>query len=99
MYAIRSYYDRYIFIFSLLLSELCAYASQPLVRNFSRKEYKSGTQNWCITQDSSNFMYFANNNGLLVFDGKTWTTIPIKFGTTVRSVLYDGKDRFYASIV
>lgn len=93
-YSIR---HRYLFIFSLLLSELCAYASQPLVRNFSRKEYKSGTQNWCITQDSSNFMYFANNNGLLVFDGKTWTTIPIKFGTTVRSVLYDGKDRFYAS--
>lgn len=73
------------------------FANQPLVRNFIRKDYKSGTQNWSITQDEQNCMYFANNNGLLVYDGKNWATTPIKNGTNVRSVVYDGKSRFYAS--
>jgi hypothetical protein len=42
-------------------------------------------------------MYFANNNGLLQFDGKNWTTYPINNGTNVRSVLYTPDDRIYAS--
>ena len=86
-------------IFSIFLSVLpfIMYAVHPIVRNFDRKEYKSGTQNWAITQDNDNIMYFANNNGMLVFDGKKWTTIPIKNGTNVRDLLFDGKKRFYAS--
>lgn len=83
-----------IFFLAITVSTM---GNHPLVRNFSRKEYKSGTQNWAITQDEKNFMYFANNNGLLVFDGKAWVSIPIKNGTTVRSVVYDGKGKFYAS--
>jgi ligand-binding sensor domain-containing protein len=76
---------------------LSLFANQPLVRNFTRKDYKSGTQNWSITQDEQNCMYFANNNGLLVYDGKSWLTSPIKNGTNVRSVVYAGGGRFYAS--
>lgn len=72
------------------------YANQPLVRNFSRYDYKSGTQNWAITQSNSNEMFFANNQGLLRFDGRKWMTYPIKFGTNVKSVLYDN-DLIYAS--
>ncbi|MFZ4583017.1 MAG: triple tyrosine motif-containing protein [Paludibacter sp.] len=79
------------------LFTLLAFASQPLVRNFTRKDYKSGTQNWSITQDKQNKMYFANNNGLLVFDGKNWAVTPIKNGTNVRSILYDGESKFYVS--
>jgi hypothetical protein len=81
----------------LALYTLFAFASQPLVRNFTRKDYKSGTQNWSITQDKQNKMYFANNNGLLVFDGKNWAVTPIKNGTNVRSILYDGVSKFYVS--
>jgi ligand-binding sensor domain-containing protein/cbb3-type cytochrome oxidase subunit 3 len=73
------------------------YANYPLVRNFQRETYKAGTQNWAIVQDDKNSMCFANNNGLLIFDGKKWTTVPIKNGTNVRSVLYTKDGRFYAS--
>lgn len=88
---------RYVFSFLLLVCALMLFANHPLVRNFTRKEYKSGAQNWAITQDENNIMYFANNNGLLIFDGKNWTTIPINNGTNVRSVSYAGKGRFYGS--
>lgn len=45
----------------------------PLMRNFKKSEYGAGTQNWGISQDSRGFMYFANNNGMLQFDGQFWT--------------------------
>lgn len=86
-----------VVLFFLNIFLIQAFALQPLVRNFSRKDYASGTQNWGITQDRQNKMYFANNNGLLVFDGKNWSVTPIKNGTNVRSILYDGYGKFYAS--
>jgi len=83
----------------LLFSILCgsAFPNQPLVRNFTRSNYNAGTQNWAITQDESNTMYFANNSGLLEYNGKKWSTFPIKNGTNVRSVLCGRDGRFYAS--
>lgn len=84
-------------IVTLFCSVLYLSANQPYVRNFSRKDYKAGAQNWAITQDTNNVMYFANNNGILIYDGKTWNTVPIKNGTKVMSLVYDGKGRFYAS--
>jgi len=44
----------------------------PYIRNFLKSDYKAGTQNWAISQDQKGFMYFANNDGLLVFDGVVW---------------------------
>ncbi len=74
-----------------------AYALHPIVRNFPRKEYKAGTQNWDIAQDNNGEMYFANNSGLLVFDGIRWNTYPIKNHTNVRSLHYDKKNnKIYA---
>lgn len=86
-------------IFSLLISciVIVTFANQPMVRNFTRNNYKSGTQNWGIAQNELNSMYFANNNGLLEFDGKNWATYPIFNGTNVRSVLYTKDGRVYAS--
>ena len=87
---------RYFILLSLFGIQIIAFANQPIVRNFTREIYKSGSQNWEIVQSETNSMYFANNNGLLEFDGKSWTTFPIKNGTNVRSILYT-KDKVYAS--
>ncbi len=88
---------RYLFLVLSTITCLTAFSSQPLVRNFTRKDYKSGTQNWSITQDNNNRMCFANNNGILIYDGKNWQTLPINNGTNVRSVAYGGNGRVYAS--
>lgn len=85
------------FLLLLFFIVISADAIHPAVRNFTRRDYRSGTQNWAIVQDKNNIMYFANNNGLLVFDGKNWKTVPIRYGTNVRSIAYDGNDRIYAS--
>ena len=86
-----------ILLYLFLNLVVTAFSNQPLVRNFTRSGYNAGTQNWAIAQDQSNTMYFANNFGLLVYDGKKWSTFPIRNGTNVRSILHTKDGRIYAA--
>ena len=65
------------------------FAIHPIVRNYSRKVSNSASQNWSVAQDPNDWMYFANNNGLLEYDGNSWMIYPIRNYTNVRSVYYD----------
>ncbi len=68
----------------------------PSITNYTKTEYQSGTQNWDIDQDTNGNVYFANNNGLLQFDGSTWQTYKIPNSNNVRSVKVDpGSGRIY----
>lgn len=67
----------------------------PPIINYSRQAYNAGNQNWCIAQDSSGLMYFANNKGLLVFDGTSWRTYPLPGGTIVRSLAIGDSNKIY----
>lgn len=84
-------------LFSAWLSFLLAFGFQPLTRNFTRGDYRAGTQNWDICQDSLNQIFIANNSGMLQFNGKNWNLVPIINGTNVRSLNFDGDNRIYAS--
>lgn len=67
----------------------------PLITNFNNSIYKGGTQTWDIKQDMSGRMYFANNEGLLTYDGSYWKLYPQPNKTILRSIaLIDG--RIYA---
>jgi len=65
----------------------------PNIVNYSKQAYNAGSQNWGVTQDTSGIMYFANNKGLLTFDGTFWRTYQLPNKTIVRSVCIadDGK--------
>jgi hypothetical protein len=85
------------FILVFFISIINLEASHPFVRNFSRNISKAGTQNWDITQHENDWMYFANNKGLLEFDGSHWKVYPIQNQTPVRSVFFDVQNkRIYA---
>ena len=82
---------------SALLFSFPAGAAWPYVRNWTKTVYMAGTQNWDMDESSGRFMYFANNEGLLEFDGNEWTLVPVANHTNVRSVMYDeGSGRIYA---
>src|SRR5882757_9715787 len=66
----------------------------PEIINFSKKVYSSGNQNRAIGQDKRGLLYFANADGLLVFDGTYWKTYPLPNGSIVRSLTVAG-DRIY----
>ena len=67
----------------------------PQIINFPNSTYQGGTQTWDIKQDADGRMYFANNEGLLTYDGAYWKLYPQPNRTMVRSIaLY--KNRIYA---
>jgi ligand-binding sensor domain-containing protein/DNA-binding CsgD family transcriptional regulator len=67
----------------------------PPVRNFSKKNYQAGTQNWDAAQDRRGVLFFANNEGLLQFDGSHWACHPVANKTVVRSVAIDAEGRIF----
>lgn len=56
------------------------------INNFSPKTYRGGTQNWAITQTPNGVLYFANNNGVLEYDGSHWALIPVLDNLPVRHI-------------
>ncbi|SMO44067.1 Y_Y_Y domain-containing protein [Saccharicrinis carchari] len=58
----------------------------PEIEYFNRRQYAGATQNWDIQQASTGFVYFANNECLLEYDGVNWNMIDRMSGNIVRSV-------------
>lgn len=77
-----------LFIVFSLSAHLNAASFRPIITNFTPNEYgqEAGLQNWDCTQDEGGTMYFANNRGLLVYDGHHWEKVLTPDNTLVRSV-------------
>jgi len=67
----------------------------PEVVNYTKQNYKGGTQNWAIRQDRNGIMYFANNEGLLTFDGIYWRVYPLPNKTKIRSLEIGSDNKIY----
>lgn len=68
----------------------------PEIINYSKHIYGGGTQNWDVQQDANGIMYFANNEGMLSFDGTHWRIYPLPNKTIVRSIAIGKDGRIYA---
>ena len=72
-------------VFLLFFSFANAQELPPILR-YMPSTYEAGNQNWMISQDKNNFLYFANNDGLLEYNGANWTLYPSPNETIMRSV-------------
>ena len=75
------------------------YRGTPQIRNYHKSDYKADTQNWGICQDTKGFIHFANNDGLLSFDGVEWNLTKISSISPLRSILVDSKNRICAGLI
>lgn len=93
--------NRCLIIFLLaILSPLLSLAEikktgVPPVSNFSKNDYHAGGQNWSIVQDLNGFIYAANSEGVLVYDGIEWQLHPLPNSSTPRSLMVDSKGNIY----
>jgi AraC family chitin signaling transcriptional activator len=85
---------RFIFCFFLLNSTLSFSQEVPPIIKYSALSYEGGNQNWMISQDNKHHLYFANNEGLLEFNGSSWSLYPSPNETIIRSVKIIG-NRIY----
>ena len=67
----------------------------PEIVNYPKTAYNGGTQSWDIQQDRNGIMYFANNEGLLTFDGTYWKLYPLPNKTIIRSIAIGADNRIY----
>ncbi len=58
----------------------------PPIQGFTPQMYGADSQNWAIAQSSDKYIYFANNKGLLEYNGARWQLYPSPNETILRSV-------------
>lgn len=86
-------------ILVVLFAEMCYSQVKELgipdIINYKRNEYKGGTQNWDIDQDKNGSLYFANNGGLLKFNGTSWHLYSLPNNIPIKSLKVDNSGRIY----
>lgn len=81
-------------IILLIFSISCFAQELPPIVNYNTATYGAGNQNWMISQDKNNFIFFANNEGLLEFNGSNWELYPSPNETIIRSIKVIGDKIF-----
>ncbi|WP_164972733.1 triple tyrosine motif-containing protein [Lacibacter luteus] len=67
----------------------------PNIVNYTKQQYNAGSQNWGVVQDKNGIMYWANNDGLLSFDGVFWRMYKLPNKTIARSVAVSDDNKIY----
>lgn len=75
-----------LYILFILISSLAFSQELPPIVKYSPNIYGAGNQNWMISQDKNHFLFFANNEGLLEYNGSNWELYPSPNETIIRSV-------------
>ena len=90
---------KYFYLLICIASYISSYAQNPIgipdISTYETFDYKGGTQNWDMDQDNQGVMYFANNEGLLTFDGRHWKLHPLPHKTVVRSIKISSEGKIY----
>jgi len=78
----------------LALSSFVYSQDLPPIVKYNSSTYNAGNQNWMISQDENQYIYFANNEGLLEFNGSNWELYKSPNETIIRSVKVIGDKIF-----
>lgn len=83
------------FVLLLVICSISYSQELPPIKTFTTSDYDGENQNWMISQDSNNYIYVANNLGLLEFNGSSWKPYRSPNNTILRAVNVIG-DRIYS---
>jgi ligand-binding sensor domain-containing protein/DNA-binding CsgD family transcriptional regulator len=86
-----------IVIYCTLLSAANAQTSigTPTINNYSHTDYNASTEIWDLNQDKNGILYFANNDGLLTFDGSYWKIYALPNKASIKSIAIDPAGKIF----
>lgn len=84
----------FLFFFTILIPFFMVSQELPPIVKYNSTIYGAGNQSWMVSHDKNQFVYFANNEGLLEFNGSNWSLYPSPNETIIRSVKVVG-DKVY----
>lgn len=64
-------------------------------RSFGYQDYQAGVQNWDIIQNKDGYIYVANNDGILEFNGESWVLFKFKNQNHPRSFSKNEQGEIY----
>lgn len=85
----------YLVSFSLYGQNEARMGSFPEALTYSVNDYKASAQIWHGLQGENGSLYFANNKGILVFNGTKWTRVLTKNQTAVTRLLQTSSGKIY----
>ncbi|WP_430810257.1 MULTISPECIES: triple tyrosine motif-containing protein [unclassified Carboxylicivirga] len=82
---------------NLMLSAQTFTGGIPFITNYSEKDLKVSTVNYGIIQDNRGLLYFANEYGILEFDGSDWNIVTaVSNHSNIKSLAITKNNRIYA---
>lgn len=84
-----------IFFFCVISAFTTSTSAHPVIINIPKSVYKGDNKNWDIKQDEQGYIYFANDIGLLQYDGIEWDLYSLPNQTVVRSVAVASNKTIY----
>ena len=87
----------YLLVLLFTFITFTAFSQVPYMQTFSPQDIQGGAQTWAATQNNQGVMFFANNDGVLIYDGIDWRLVRLPNKVLAESVVYDPvKDVVYA---
>ena len=85
----------WLIVFFLLwgLSSFCQ--EVPKIISFGLEDYNATLQNWDIEQDSAGFIYVANSEGILIYNGLRWQKMVLSKNKIPRSLTIGSDGHVY----
>lgn len=83
-----------LFLASYALAQPTLESGAPFVKHYSLKEEQIHPQNWSLALDGRGFLYSANVEGVVEFDGTHWRVISVE-GRRVRSIARGADGHIY----
>lgn len=78
--------SRKVLLLVFIISTIVHGQEIPPIQIFTTQDYNAEDQNWDISQDDEGVIYFANNKGLLRYNGARWELFPTPNQSILRSV-------------
>jgi hypothetical protein len=91
----KSYIINIFLLIILFTPVLSQFTEKSLIINYPKQEYQADNQNWSVAINTQGFVFSANNEGLLEFDGSEWMLWKMPDNMGVRSVAVSSDDRIY----
>jgi signal transduction histidine kinase len=83
------------FILIIIGSCKSGFGQQLFVQRYPTETHQASVQNWNIAQDQQGTFFFANTDGVLIFDGIHWDLLPLPGNAYCRGLAIDENGRVY----
>lgn len=84
-----------LLIFTLTGCCKSAFGQQLFMQRYPTETHQASVQNWDIAQDEQGTLYFANTDGVLMFDGIHWDLLELPGNAYCRALAIDENGKVY----